>query len=361
MKYLLLSSSKTAIHSWWKDFFNEFTKTLRVHAIFISIIFLYICVLVVADSELKVTNRISFSLYYKMVPLTALWFFVAFLVSHAIYVMVFVRPEKLIKYTLNDLRTNFLNKERLLNGLPIILFIPLFMSAFTSFKTLIPIINPFSWDSAFAKIDALIHGGFQAWKLCQPILGHYLLTKVLNFSYNLWFFVMFGVLYWQSFSLRNLKLRMQFFLSFIMSWVLLGTIAATIFSSAGPCYYGRVVEGDNIYQPLMAYLNKADKSSRLWVLNAQESLWKVYKSNTFYFGSGISAMPSMHVSMAFLFALVGWRSNRLIGIMFSIYFIIILIGSVHLGWHYAIDGYVAILGTLLIWHCVGWFINNEKC
>jgi hypothetical protein len=32
---------------------------------------------------------------------------------------------------------------------------------------------------------------------------------------------------------------------------------------------------------------------------------------------------------------------------------VILIATVHLGWHYAIDGYVGILGTLLIWRLTG--------
>ena len=360
MKDILLAVRKKVIHSWWKAFFKELVKMFRVHTVFISIVLLYMFALIVTASLLNVIHKISFSLYPEVLSLTAFLFFISFFVGHAIYIMVFVRPEKLIRYTFNDLRANFLKRERLLVGLPIIVFMPLFMSTVTSFKTLIPVINPFSWDFAFAKFDAMIHGGYQVWQLCQPIFGHHLLTSVLNFFYNLWLFVMFGVLYWQTFSLRDLRLRMQFFLTYTISWVLLGTIAAVIFSSAGPCYYDRVVEGNNIYKPLMEYLNVAKKSSPVWALDTQEMLWRNYKDSKIDLGSGISAMPSMHMSMVFLFALVGWQSNRPFRIIFSSYVIIIMIGSVHLGWHYAIDGYVAILGTLLIWHCVGWFINTDK-
>ena len=358
MKNLLLTVSKTVLYPWWKSLFIDLAKTFRAHAAFITITLFYMCALVATASSFGVTHKISFSLYPGIIPLTFIWFLVAFFVCHAIYVMVFVRPEKLLKYTFQDLWFNYLKRERLLNGLPIILFMPLFMSTFTSFKTLI--INSFSWDSTFAKFDPMIHGGFQAWQLCQPILGHHFLTTGINIFYNLWFFVMFAVLYWQTFSLRDVRLRMQFFLSYLLSFILLGTIAATIFSSAGPCYYDKVVKGDNIYQPLMEYLTEANKSSPVWAIGTQEKLWKAYKENKTELGSGISAMPSMHVTMAFLFALLGWRKNRLIGIMLGIYTIIILMGSVHLGWHYAIDGYAAILGTLLIWHCVGWFINIER-
>jgi hypothetical protein len=38
---------------------------------------------------------------------------------------------------------------------------------------------------------------------------------------------------------------------------------------------------------------------------------------------------------------------------------VILVGSVHLGWHYAIDGYAAIVGTLVIWCGVGKMIRRS--
>ena len=53
-------------------------------------------------------------------------------------------------------------------------------------------------------------------------------------------------------------------------------------------------------------------------------------------------MPSMHVAGAMLFALLGWRTHRLLGIVLSINVTLILIATVHLAWHYALDGYIAV-------------------
>ena len=60
-------------------------------------------------------------------------------------------------------------------------------------------------------------------------------------------------------------------------------------------------------------------------------------------------MPSMHVSIIFLIALLGWRKNAVLGAVFTIYTFFIMLGSVHLAWHYAVDGYLSIIVTLVIW------------
>ena len=357
---MLLTIRKPWNHPLLKDLLKELNLILRVHTILITLIFLYVTALLFIASQYNVIDKISFSLYSKDVQLMTALFLVSFFIGHALYVMAFIRPEKLISYTFQDLWMNYLNRKRILNALPIMLLLPLFMSTFTSFKSMIPIINPFSWDHAFAELDALIGGGFQSWKLLHPIFGRPLLTSVINFFYNVWPFYIFAVLYWQSFSMSNPRLRMRFFLTFTLSWVLLGTVLATLLSSAGPCFYGRVVEGDNLYHPLMEYLMIAQKSYPIWAIDTQETLWQLYKDSGVSLGSGISAMPSMHVSMAFLFALVGWQTHRIVGIIFSAYSILIMIGSVHLGWHYAVDGYIAICGTWFIWRVVGFIITGQS-
>lgn len=336
----------------------QLKKTVRVHAFLLVIIAWYAVACLATAWIFDTTQKMSLSLYSKNLGVVTFAFLVVFFCGRATYIMIFIRPKHLTRYIMNDLKGKYLTCERIAMGLPILLFFPVFASTFTSLKTMIPDINPYSWDPLLAQWDAALHGGHQPWLLLQPFLGHPFVTSVVNFFYNLWFFVMYGGLLWQTFSLRNPRLRMQFLLAFVASWALLGNVAAMLFSSAGPCYYGRITGLVDPFQPLMNYLWAASESFPVWSLNVQEMLWEAYGEGGIGFGSGISAMPSMHVSVVFLLTLVGWRTSRAHGIGFTAFTMLIIIGSVHLGWHYAIDDYAALIGTWLIWRAVGWLLNR---
>ncbi len=130
---------------------------------------------------------------------------------------------------------------------------------------------------------------------------------------------------------------------------------ATAMSSAGPIYFERVVAGSpETYAPAMNYLMELHREHELYMFMIKEYLWQFYV-NPEQGGAiqGISAMPSMHVSIAFLLVLFGWRKGLYFGIAYSVFGLAILLGSVHLLWHYAIDGYVSIVATALIWWVCG--------
>src|SRR5690606_9683564 len=77
-----------------------------------------------------------------------------------------------------------------------------------------------------------------------------------------------------------------------------------------------------------------------------------FEAGTGAAGTGISAMPSMHLAIVTLNACMLTSLNRQVGIVAWIYVALIQLGSVYLGWHYAIDGYFSIAVVCVIWWSV---------
>jgi hypothetical protein len=268
------------------------------------------------------------------------------------------RPASPIRFTWHLLIKDLRVVERGIIALPCILLFPQFSSAFTSVKSAIPLLHPFGLDPLFAKWDSLIHGG-HAWELIHPLVGYPLVTFVLNITYNLWFFTLLITFALVTVMTTQRELREQYLLSFFGCWILLGSVAAIGLSSVGPCFYGLLYPSDP-YAPLMSYLRSVDEVYPIWALPTQDMLWERYSSNTTSLGSGISAMPSLHVAITTLNALLLSRLSRTAGILGWTYLAMIQIGSVHLGWHYAIDGYVSILAVLVIWRAAGWWAVRSE-
>lgn len=275
------------------------------------------------------------------------------------HIMAKVRPRHLTRYLIDDIQKHLMNREMYARVIPVFLCFIFFFSAFTSIKFMIPGIKPFAWDEQLMLIDRALHGGTDAWRLFHPLLGYGPVTLLINFVYNFWLLILYVVLYWQLFSLKNPALRMRFFYTFILTWAVNGSFLAIYFSSAGPCYYQPVM-GSLHFAPLMEYLEDITfNGGTIWAITTQQMLWENYESGINGVGAGISAMPSIHVATAFLFMLMGLKSEKKFWRAASvIYLLFIQIGSVHLGWHYAVDGYLAGLTTYLIWIASGRFLKN---
>ena len=57
--------------------------------------------------------------------------------------------------------------------------------------------------------------------------------------------------------------------------------------------------------------------------------------------------------IAVLLAIFGWRKSHRLGFALSAFAAIILVGSVHLAWHYAVDGLAAIVIAFACWATAG--------
>jgi len=233
----------------------------------------------------------------------------------------------------------------------LVTFTPLMM-IFVALKIDITHIHPFSWDGDFMRIGATMGFGHPIWEILQPIFGYPLITTVLSFAYGLWFPAMFGCLFWQLSSVHSNATRSQFLLAFALAWFFGGFVLATIFSSAGPCFYSHFVSGPNPYAPLLHYLRETREHWPVWTVDAQDDLWRAYLTGVGDI-QGISAMPSMHVTIATLLALLGWRANKLLGAFFGAFATVILISSIMLGWHYSADGFAGAGLAAIFWMIAG--------
>jgi len=285
----------------------------------------------------------------------------AFFVFYSLYVLFLIRPERPISFLYKKVRSRT-GGVGLLAPASVILLFSFFLSSISSLKTMIPMVNPFSWDYTFSEIDSLLLGGQQAWCWVHPVITAFDLTMPINALYNGWFFFVFGMLFWQIVDVSRPSLRERYLISYILCWVINGTIFAMVFSSAGPAFFGRIYHDlPNPYEPLMSYLATANGGEPAWALGIQEYLWGVYSQGSLQIGSGISAMPSMHVSLAWLGFLFFYKLKKGPAFLILGYVIVVMVGSVHLAWHYAVDGILAIITTSIIWFAVGALGSSRQC
>ncbi len=221
-----------------------------------------------------------------------------------------------------------------------------FFWAFASWKTAIPMVHPFTWDPALWSLGARLHGG-QVDALLAPVFGAPRAIIALDAVYETWGFVLFGLILWQTWQ-TDLERAKRFLLAFALTWIGLGVLMATAFSSAGP-WYEHLVTGTHRFDRLFARLTAADGISPLAALEAQHYLWEAQVRGVVTLGSGISAFPSLHVAGAALAALAVSERNRWLGVLAWVYVGLTFVASVMLGWHYALDGEVAILATIVVW------------
>ncbi len=288
------------------------------------------------------------------VVLSSAWFLV-----YALYTMLVVRPDFPIRHIVSRF-LSWLASIGIARLVVLVLALTLFLSAISSLKSLIPLFNPYHWDPFLAHLDASLYGGVEPWRWLQPLLGHPVVTRTINIAYNVWFFIMIGVLLWQLVDVAHPRRREQFLLMFVLIWVVNGVLLATLLSSVGPCFYGRLLpDQPDPYAGLMAYLRHANLITPVWAVSTQDYLWGLYTKGALGIGSGISAMPSMHISMAWLLFLFSRQVHRIIGWVMLVYVLLLVVGSVHLGWHYSVDGYVSIITTSLLWFAVACWCERK--
>jgi hypothetical protein len=238
---------------------------------------------------------------------------------------------------------------RLLSGICLLMAFMIFQGTFTSVKNGLSVWQDgFPFDKVQADIDAWLHFGVDPWRWLA-FAQHDFVRIVLEWNYAAVFFtICFGALFFVATSPLAASVRTRYLVCFMLVWIVVGNLLAGLFMSAGPAFYGAVTGDEFRFAQQLEFLARgADwpNSSAAY----QDYLWTLHSAGQTGFGSGISAFPSVHVALAMFNALFVWEYSRRFGLLAFAYVALILASSVYLGWHYAIDGYAAIIVTALIY------------
>lgn len=268
------------------------------------------------------------------------------LLWRVIHMVLAVRPARPLLWVLKDIRTIVAGGETPYSGVVAFAAFTLFCSSFAYFKAVLPLLNPFSWDQLFADLDAALLGGQDAYTLLLPLFGHPYIVTVINGFYHAWALLLYFILFLACFSRSQMHARNTFLFAFILTWVVGGNLLATVFSSGGPVYYELLGYGDR-FAPLMQKLAASHEISPVMALDVQAMLWRGYIGEGPFMG--ISALPSMHVASTMVLTLYAFTYARWAGVVMTVFALIIVIGSVLLGWHYLVDGIAGAAIAVLCW------------
>lgn len=237
------------------------------------------------------------------------------------------------------------------NALHTLLIFITFASGFAVLKGSLGLVTPYSWDVALADYDRMLHFGRLPHAWLAPMLDRPVVVSWVNVLYHVWFFVQIGSIVAACCAVRNQALRHQYLMAYMLVWLVGGFLIASLFASAGPVYFERLGFGD-LYVPLMDRLHAINETHAVWALEVQDKLWAGFTGDR-PGTAGISAFPSMHVATATLFVMAARRLGRVLLVASIAFWVVTMIGSVLLGWHYAVDGYAAAAIALVAWRIAG--------
>ncbi len=232
-------------------------------------------------------------------------------------------------------------------------------TSFTVYKGAVVGAGGYGFDATFIAWDRMLLGGNDAWVLTHAVFGSATITKWFDFLYHPAFLPML-IAYLLCITSVGLKpLRQTYMLSYLVSFVLIGMISASALHSAGPVFDGVLYGNGSTFGPLMDRLQSqlAAGGGPQTADLIRQYLIDLHQSEGINLGAGISAMPSMHMVFVFLWVFPAWNISRIFGMIVALYAGIIWIGSVHLGWHYFVDGLVSLAMVSIIWRITGHMVG----
>lgn len=214
----------------------------------------------------------------------------------------------------------------------VLVLLKITLMIYCNIKQAIPFINPGIHDSTLQQIDRYLHFGVNPNIAAVTLFGAPVVAFLFDKLYVLWYLLKPLVLAYFAMT-PDRKAHVSFYTAYFAMWIFGGLLSVAL-PSLGPVY---------THPEWFTNLNAAiaGKLQTQLMTHYEAALAHPEKYKVFIY-EGVAAFPSLHVGIAAIFAFFVFQVNRGIGAFFIAYAVIVQIGSVLLGWHYAIDGYFAI-------------------
>ena len=236
------------------------------------------------------------------------------------------------------LRRRYLNWRRLAEILRTLIVLKLVLLIYCNIKQAIPFINGHLYDEQLLRLDTIFHFGVNPNLLLVRLCGDNMISFFFDGCYAAWYVIKPFVLAY-FLAVAGFELRSRFFGAYFSMWIV-GGIMALLLPSLGPIYV-KPEWFESLNCPLASFLQQ------MLITHYRQALADPGSYRVFIY-EGIAAFPSLHVGIVALFSFFLFERVAVAGWLMCGYTVIVLLGSVLLGWHYAVDGYVAILMAFLL-------------
>jgi len=211
--------------------------------------------------------------------------------------------------------------------------------AYSWLKVALPLLRPdILYDQGLFRLETVLHFGVNPGRLLQGLFPYPALWKLLDAYYGAFILTVIAGVGWFAATL-SIRDRARFAAGFTLLWVL-GSWFYLAVPSLGPCY---VLKDD--YTDVRASM--PSQSVTMDILFAHYGRMRAFhrhpEGTDLSPYLGVAAMPSLHVAAQAFLMLFARRRSRTLFLLYAAMTAVTFFTAVASGWHYAIDGYAALL------------------
>jgi hypothetical protein len=237
------------------------------------------------------------------------------------------------------LRALVLKPRSLADLVRFLVFMALTSYVYSWLKVALPLLRPGTlFDQELYRVETVLHLGVNPGRFLQGLFPYASLWRLLDRYYAVFIFTVIAGVGWFAATL-SIRDRARFAAGFSLLWIL-GSWFYVAVPSLGPCY---VLKDD--YTEVRASMPAQSATMDLLFAHYGRVISLHRRSEGVDVSPylGIAAMPSLHVGAQAFLMLFARKRSQAVFLLFGALTAVTFFTAVLSGWHYAIDGYAALV------------------